>query len=60
MGTLCAFLGADWRPELVAHVSARSGRGHPPLDLDPRIRARCDELRARLDESAAVHASRFE
>jgi len=49
-----------WRPELVAHVAARSGSRRPPLDLDPRIRARCDELRARLDESAAVHASRFE
>lgn len=59
MGTLCAFLGVAWRPELVAHVAARSGSRRPPLDLDPRIRARCDELRARLDESAAVHARRF-
>jgi len=48
-----------WRPELVAHVAARSGSRRPPLDLDPRIRARCDELRARLDERAAVHARRF-
>jgi len=59
MGTLCAFLGVPWQPELVAHVAVRSSRGRPPLDLDSRIRARCEELQARLDSSAAAHARRF-
>jgi hypothetical protein len=59
MRPLCAFLGVAWRPELVAHVAPRSGRGLPPLDLDPRIRARCDELRARLDTTATTQAHRL-
>ncbi len=56
MRRLCAFLGVTWRPSLVAQVAPRSGRGQPPLEVDPRIRARCDELTARLDATAAAQA----
>jgi hypothetical protein len=59
MRALCAFLGVAWRPELVAHVAPRSGPGRPRLDLDPRIRAHCEDLRARLDQTAAAQIGRL-
>jgi len=59
MRTLCAFLGVTWRSGLVAHVAARSPTSLPRLDVDPRIRARCDQLAARLDATAAAQAERL-
>lgn len=56
MRPLCSFLGLPWDPRLVAHVSPRSSTGRPPLSLDPRIRARCDALQARLDAAATRKA----
>jgi hypothetical protein len=53
MGELCAFLGVPYHDRLVAHVSSRGGRGRAPLDLDPAIRRRCEELLDRLEEAAA-------
>ncbi len=56
MRPLCRFLDLPYRPELVAHVSARPPTHAQPLDIDARIRAACDELAARLDGVAAAGA----
>jgi hypothetical protein len=53
MRGLCGFLELPFTPDLVAHVSARPPTHLQPLDIDPRIRAACDELAARLDGLAA-------
>ncbi len=54
MRALCAFLGARYRPALVAHVDRRSWRPGPQLDIDPRVRRLCDDLTARLDAAATA------
>lgn len=51
---LCAFLGVPWSERLAAGIAARP-RPADRLDIDPAIRARCDELAAALD-AAAVEA----
>ena len=56
MRPLCRFLDLPYRPELVAHVSARPPTHAQPLDIDARIRAACDELAARLEGVAAAGA----
>jgi hypothetical protein len=43
---LCDFLGAECDPRMIPEVAAR--RPTDRLDLDPRIRAACDELEHRL------------
>lgn len=48
MRHLCAFIGLDYRPSLVAHVDGRALAERPALAIDPEVRARCDELEARL------------
>jgi hypothetical protein len=48
---LCAFLDLPHDPRLCAHVGRRAP-ARRPLDLDPRVRALCDELTGRL----ATHA----
>ncbi|HEU5266251.1 MAG TPA: sulfotransferase [Jatrophihabitans sp.] len=53
MQTLCGFLGLPYTPQLVSHVAARPPTHLRPLDIDPRIRAACEELAARLDAAAA-------
>jgi hypothetical protein len=50
MRVICAFLDLDYRPALIAHVSQRSS-GSRLLDIDPGVRALCDQLQGRLDES---------
>ena len=50
MHQLCRFLGVEWTPRLAAHVAPRQPR-LPALDLDPRIRAACDELTQRLEHA---------
>lgn len=43
---VCAFIGLPFRPSFVADVAA--GPSRSPLPIDPRVRALCDELTARL------------
>ncbi len=51
---VCDFVGLPYRDEVSAHVDSRSvGRATTRLDLDPRVRALCDDLGARLDAAAA-------
>jgi hypothetical protein len=51
MQAICRFLGLGYRPALIEHISPRGPGGTRPLDLDPRVRALCENLQARLDES---------
>ena len=46
---ICAFLGFPYRPQLAAHIQPRPPATPGPLDIDPRVRASCEELAARLD-----------
>jgi len=55
MWMLCDFLGFHFRPQLAAHLEPRTPRRHR-LDIDPRARALCEELRERLDATAGVTA----
>jgi hypothetical protein len=48
MGAVCAFLGMEYRPELVAHIAPRTS-GRAPLPIDGRVRHLCDQLQERLD-----------
>jgi hypothetical protein len=48
MRALAAFLDFPYRPELVEHMAPRSAPA-PPLEIDPAIRRRTDELQERLD-----------
>ncbi|MEU7845827.1 hypothetical protein [Micromonospora parva] len=53
---LCAFLDFPYHPRLHAHIGPRQSHGaadHRRLPIDPRVRARCDELTDRLDRAAA-------
>ncbi len=51
MQAICTFLGLEYRPALIQHISPR-GPGSPrPLDIDPRVRALCEHLQGRLDEA---------
>jgi Sulfotransferase family len=54
MRRLCAFLDFSYDRRLIAHIAPREAAGAPPLDIDPRIRARCEELTAQL-EAAHLH-----
>ena len=49
MRRLCAFLDFPYDGRLVAGMAQRAPAGLPPLAVDPRVRARCDELAARLE-----------
>jgi hypothetical protein len=48
MGAICAFLGMEYRPELVAHIAPRNS-GRAALPIDGRVRHLCDQLQERLD-----------
>ncbi|MET7950351.1 hypothetical protein [Micromonospora sp. NPDC005324] len=53
---LCAFLDFPYHPRLHAHIAPRASHGAADdrrLPIDPRVRARCDELTDRLDRAAA-------
>lgn len=54
MRRICDFLDLAYRPELIAHVDDRSGRGPAGLEMDARVRALCDELTARLGRRATA------
>jgi hypothetical protein len=49
MTRICEFLGVAYDRRLVSHVKPRPAGQAGALQLDPRIRARCDELAARLE-----------
>jgi hypothetical protein len=51
MQAICAFLGLPYRPALIEHISPRGPGSARPLDIDPRVRALCDQLEDRLDEA---------
>lgn len=55
MARICAFLDLPYDPRFVAHVRRRAPVHIAPVDLDPRIRARCQQLTASLE--AAHRAS---
>ena len=50
---LCTRLGFPYRTALVDGVAPRGAAGRRPLDLDPRVRALCDEVGARLERARA-------
>jgi hypothetical protein len=49
MASLCRFLGFGWRPSLTAHIERRSAPGPGRLEIDRRVRERCEALAERLD-----------
>jgi len=49
---LATFLGMEWDPGLATHIERRDGGQPVRLDLDSRVRQRCDELGSRLDAIA--------
>lgn len=49
MRGVAEFLGLEFTSGLCAHIDQRSVAAKRPLELDPRIRAECDELSAQLD-----------
>jgi hypothetical protein len=51
MHRITGFLDFPYDPRLIAHVAPRAAAGAPALDLDPQVRAWCDELAAALDAS---------
>ena len=55
MRPLCDALGVAYDDALVAHIDARAAGSGRPLELDPRVRAACDELTEALDAVAARH-----
>jgi hypothetical protein len=55
MRRICGFLDFPYHSRLIAHVAPRSSARPGPLDLHPRIKARCDELTAQLDRAHRQH-----
>ena len=53
MARICEFLGVAYDGRLITHMKPRPARREEALQLDPRIRDRCEELTARLE--AARH-----
>jgi hypothetical protein len=51
MRALCEYLELAYSEPLVEGLRQR-GSGSPPLDIDPEVRERCDELGRRLDDAA--------
>jgi len=48
MASLCRFLGLEMRSAMIAHIEMRGVPGAEPQEIDPVVRARCDDLEARL------------
>ncbi len=48
MRRLCDFLDFPFRPELYAHIDARSSHGRRSLSIDPAVDALADQVTARL------------
>jgi hypothetical protein len=49
MARICEFLGVAYDRRLISHVKPRPPKQAEALQLDPRIRDRCEELAARLE-----------
>ena len=60
MRVLCAFLDLDYRPSLVKHVAARKSVWTEPIDIDARVRERCDELERQLVAASQQKAALVE
>lgn len=56
MRKVCAFLGATWRPEMVAGIEQRSDGRRGPVPLQPMVREVCDSMTARLVSVASAGA----
>jgi hypothetical protein len=56
MQSICRFLGFPFRPELIEHIAPRAPSGQRQLEIDPRVRALCDQLQDRLDEALRLQA----
>ena len=50
--SVCRFVGLDYRRDLIAHIKPHRHVVSKPLEIDSRIRERCEELQERLDRSA--------
>jgi hypothetical protein len=50
MRALCAFLDFPFDASLAAHIERREAPERRPLEIDPEIRRRCDDLAARLEQ----------
>jgi sulfotransferase family protein len=58
MRSMCGFLGFPFEPQQTAHIENRERPDLPPLELEPGIRARCDELFERLEAAANLSLER--
>ena len=54
MRRICEFLELPYRPQLHEHVDARASAERPPLAIDARVRALCDELGSRLEAARTL------
>jgi hypothetical protein len=53
MRRLCAFVGLEYDSRLISHIVPKPpGAPRPHVDIDPRVRALCEELEPRLDAAA--------
>jgi hypothetical protein len=57
MRSICSFLEIPFADRLVAHVDRRAAGAKAPLSLPQEVRARCDDLQAKLDAAAAQGAA---
>ena len=53
IGRVCRFVGADFQKEMVSGIARRGASDGVRLELDPLVRARCDDLERRLGEACA-------
>lgn len=49
MRRLCAFLDFPYHSALTKHIQVRPNSKRPPLEIDTRVRDKCDELAVRLE-----------
>jgi hypothetical protein len=57
MRALCGFLDFPYRPSLISHIDARASGPEHPLDLDPEVRALCDDLEEQLARTYRARTS---
>jgi hypothetical protein len=58
-GASSAYLGLDYRWQVIAHIRPRRSAWTEPLAIDGRIRTRCAERQESLDAITGAHASRL-
>ena len=54
---ICKFLETDFVAAMTVGIGRRSSSGQPPVELDPMVRLRCDELERRLREACSSRLS---